>query len=563
MIDHQLRTRLRSGLDEPLTAPLARVAEAFADKPAIDFLGRVTSWADLVDQIDRLARGLAAIGVKKGDRVGLLLPNTPYYVISFYAVTRLGAIVVNFNPLYAEEEILHQVEDSGVSLMITLDLKLMLPKVLKAVEVTDLAKIVVCPLGDAMPTSIGMMYSLFKRTERFSPPAQAPCITFGRLLDIGRDAALPEVIIDPKSDLAVLQYTGGTTGRPKGAMLTHDNLVTNAAQVAYWCDDLVPGEERMLGVLPLFHVFAMTVVMNMSVQLGATMVLLPRFNLQQVLNTIARKKPTIFPGVPTLFNAIVQHPKVARFDLTSLRFCISGGAPLPVEVKSAFEAQTGCVMVEGYGLSEASPVVTCNPTSGENKAGSIGLPLDGSRLSFRDLEDPTREVVEGELGEICVRGPQVMPGYWRRPEATQDCFVDGWLRTGDVGYLDEDGYTFLVDRIKDLIIVNGYNVYPRTIEDAIYAHEEVAEVTVIGVDCPDRGQVPKAFVRLKKEGALDEAGLLAFLKPKLSPMEIPRQIEFRDELPKTMIGKLSKKELVAEERSRDPAIEPATVETVA
>ena len=348
----------------------------------------------------------------------------------------------------------------------------------------------------------------------------------------------------------MLQYTGGTTGVPKGAMLTHANLAANRAQVTRWTPELRMGQEVVLGVLPLFHVFAMTVVMNLAIEAAACMILLPRFDLTQVLKTIHTKKPTLFPGVPTIFTAINNFAHTDKYDLSSLEVCISGGAPLPVEVKAAFEGRTGCTVVEGYGLSESSPVVTCNPLVGANKPGSIGLPLPGTTIEVHDLENPERRMPQGAKGEICVRGPQVMAGYWNRPEETAEVLRNGLLRTGDVGYLDEEGYVYLVDRLKDVILCKGYNVYPRNIEEAIYAHGAVAEVTVIGIPDPLRGQSPKAFVRLKEGESLTEDELRAFLGPKISPVEIPREIEFRDELPKTMIGKLSKKELVAEEMER-------------
>ncbi|MCB1970842.1 MAG: long-chain fatty acid--CoA ligase [Geminicoccaceae bacterium] len=538
------------GVSECIHEPLARAVQRFADQTAIDFLGRQTTWRQLDEQVGKIARGLAAIGVCKGSRVALMLPNSPYYVISYHAVARLGAIVVNLNPLYAPGEVRALIADSGATVAITMDLKLMLPKILECVGEGGLERVVVCSMTDALPRSTGLLFQLFRRSELASLPDGRVALSWDRVLDLGEDAALPAVTIDPMTDLAVLQYTGGTTGLPKGAMLTHANVVTNAAQVAYWYTGHEPGMDRMLGVLPLFHVFAMTVVMNMAVQLGATMILLPRFKLSQVLDVIERKKPTIFPVVPSLLNTINNEPGIGSRNLSSLRFCISGGAPLPVEVKESFERRTGSVVVEGYGLSEVSPVVTCNPTTGPNKPGSIGLPMPGTTVSLRDPDNPAVEVGRGEPGEICVRGPAVMRGYWRNGEATRATFVDGWLRTGDIGRMDEDGYLFLIDRIKDLILVNGYNVYPRVVEDALYTHEAVEEAIVIGVPDDEHGELPKAFVKLREGAQLDPGELRVFLAARLSPMERPCEIEIRNELPKTMIGKLSKKELVAEERAK-------------
>jgi long-chain acyl-CoA synthetase len=363
-------------------------------------------------------------------------------------------------------------------------------------------------------------------------------------------APMAPVSIDPDEDVAVLQYTGGTTGTPKGAMLTHANLTANTVQVLAWAPELEPGKECILGALPLFHVFALTVVMNIGIAKAAKIVLMPRFQLVQALKLIHREKPTMFPAVPTIFTAMLNYPAIKSYDLSSLRFCISGGAPLPLEVKLKFEAAAGCKVVEGYGLSEASPVLTCNPLEGEPVQGSIGPPLPGTLISLRDIDDPTREVAQGERGELCAKGPQIMKGYWKKPEETEKQFVGDFLRTGDVAIMDKNGYFSIVDRIKDLIICSGYNVYPRRIEEAIYEHPAVEEVTVIGIEDRYRGEAPKAFIKLKNGMTATSAEILRHLEAKISKIELPSEIEFRDSLPKTMIGKLSKKELAAEEAAR-------------
>jgi long-chain acyl-CoA synthetase len=367
------------------------------------------------------------------------------------------------------------------------------------------------------------------------------------------DGHAERVRIDPLTDVAVLQYTGGTTGTPKGAMLTHANIYVNAQQVASWEPDLKDGCERVLGVLPFFHVFALTVVMCVAITRAAEIIIMPRFSLDDALKLIDRTKPTIMPSVPTLLNAIMSHPRLKNYDLSSLKFCLSGGAALPVEVKHRFEAITGCKVVEGYGLSETSPVVTCNPLDGPLKPGSIGVPLPGTVISLRDLADPTKEVPVGEKGEICIKGPQVMRGYYKRPEDTAEQTVGEFLRTGDVARMDEDGYFFIEDRIKDLIISSGFNVYPRRVEEAIYEHPAVIEVTVIGIRDKKRGEAPKAFVRLKPGASATAEELLVHLQARISKIEMPSVIEFRDQLPKTMIGKLSKKELKAEEDAKQRA----------
>jgi long-chain acyl-CoA synthetase len=333
-------------------------------------------------------------------------------------------------------------------------------------------------------------------------------------------------------------------------MLTHANLTVNCQQGAAWATNLRSGQERTLAVLPFFHVFAMTAVMNFALQEGAEVVMMPRFVLDDALKLIDKTKPTVMPGVPTMFIAMLNHPKLNTFDLSSLKYCVSGGAPLPVDVKERFEKVTGCKVVEAYGLSEASPGVTCNPVEGPVKSGSIGQPLPGTIVSLRDLADPAREVAQGEKGEICVKGPQVMKGYWKKPEETANQLVGGFLRTGDVAIMDEEGFIFIVDRIKDLIICSGYNVYPRRIEEAIYEHPAVEEVTVIGIKDEYRGEAPKAFIKLKAGASATEADIRSHIETRLSKIEMPAQIEFREALPKTMIGKLSKKELKAEEEAR-------------
>jgi long-chain acyl-CoA synthetase len=533
--------------EEPLTLAFDRAVEKHGNRPCIHFLGKTYSYRAIGKLVNRAAKGFQSLGVSKGVKVGILLPNTPYFVICYYAILKAGGTVVNFNPLYVGEEIQHQIEDSETRIMVTLDLEALLPKASQMLDRTALEKVVVCSMAKALPFPKNMLFAVAKRGEVAAIPADGRHLAFEELLR--NDGGYVAYEIRPREDVAVLQYTGGTTGVPKGAMLTHANIAANARQVSMWDPRLKPGNERVLGVLPLFHVFAMTVVMNQMVLIGAEMILLPRFELDQVLKVIDRRRPSLFPAVPTIYNAISHHPDLERYDLSCLELCLSGGAPLPLEVKSAFESLTGCHVVEGYGLSETSPVATCNPATGAGKDGSVRLPMPGTVIEIHDLENPGRLLAPRERGEIRVRGPQVMAGYWGRKEATAETMIDGALRTGDVGYMDEEGYVFLVDRIKDLIICGGYNVYPRVIEEAIYRHDSVLEVTVVGVPDNYRGEAPKAFVCLREGHTLTAEALLAFLEDKLSKIELPEHIEFRDELPKTMIGKLSKKELQAEERA--------------
>ena len=535
--------------EEPLTVALDRSVELYESNTCVDFLGRRFSYKEIGDLVARAAKGFQELGVDKGVKVGLLLPNTPYSVVCYYAVLKAGGTVVNFNPLYVAEEVERQIADSETRIMVTMDLKLTLPKASGALGRTPLEKVVVCSMAEALPFAKSGLFRLLGRGQQAPTPDDGLHLSFEDLTD--NDGAYRPADIDPRRDVAVLQYTGGTTGRPMGAMLTHANIAANARQVALWNPAVRPGEERVLGVLPLFHVFAMTVVMNLGVLTGAELILVPRFEIGMVLRTIRRCRPTQFPGVPTLFNALLHHRRVDGEALASLQFCLSGGAPLPGEVRREFEALTGCRLIEGYGLSETSPVVTCNPLDGEAKDGSVGLPLPGTQVEIRALDDPDHRPGTGESGEVCLRGPQIMAGYWRQPEATAKALSDGWMHTGDVGYLDEDGYLFLIDRIKDLILRSGYNVYPRVIEEAIYRHPAVAETTVCAVPDDYHGEVPKAFVRVKDGEALSAEELLAFLADKLSPIEMPKAVEFRDELPRTLVGKLSKKELIAEETARN------------
>lgn len=529
---------------KPVQNILIDMARAHPDYPCLNFLGAKMTYGEVLDEARRAARGLQDMGVGPGTHVGLCLPNSPYYVIGYFATLMAGATVVNFNPLYTAEELSKQIEDSGVEVMFTLDMKTIYAKVSTALHKTSLRALIVCSLADALPPIKGLMMQAFKRAEIAVVATDLSHVPYRLLIaDSGAPAA---VTIDPGTGIAVIQYTGGTTGIPKGAMLSHANVSANAEQVCQRLGDAKPGEDRMLCVIPFFHVFAMTAGMNLGLSIGAELILLPRFDLDLVLETINNQRPTLFPAVPTIFGAINGHADLDDFDLSSIRYCISGGAPLPIDVKETFENKCGCAVVEGYGLSEASPVVACNPPLGENKPGSVGLPLQWTEVQVRDLVDPTRVLDQGEHGELVVRGPQVMVSYLNREDETNDAFSAGWLRTGDVGKIDQDGYIFITDRIKELIICSGFNVYPRVIEDALYRHADVAEAVVIGVPDAYRGEVPKAFVTLKPGGTVTEQDLMSFVHDILNPTERPAFVEIRAELPKTLIGKLSKKELTAE-----------------
>ena len=529
----------------PVTRLLDDAVERFAERPCLDFLGKTSTYGEIGDLVQRAAKGFAALGVRPGVRVGLMLPNTPYYVIAYFGVLRAGGTVVNINPLYVEREIRHLIADAGCGIVVTLDLKLIYDVLERLRDGNPLKTLVVCPMADILPFPKDMLYRALHRRDQAEFVADGAHVAFAALVD--NDGRFEPPAIDSIRDVAVLQYTGGTTGMPKGAMLSHTNLVANVRQCLAWFPEFRPGEERTLAVLPFFHVFAMTVVMNLSIAAGAEIVLLPRFDLKELLKTIHHKRPTSFPGVPTLFTAINNAKHLDRYDLTSIRSCISGGAPLPVEVKTQFEALTGCTLVEGYGLSETSPVVACNPLKGVNKPGSVGPPMPGTEIDIVSVDEPTHVLGPGERGEVRVRGPQVMLGYWAQPEATADVLRDGAIRTGDIGYLDADGYLFLVDRIKDVVIAGGYKIYPRLVEEAIFQHPQVRECIVIGVPDRYRGQTVKAFVVVREGERLAADDLIAFLKERLSPIEMPKLIEFRESLPRTLIGKPSKRALEQEE----------------
>ena len=534
-----------------LTELLDRTVARHPDWTAIDFLGRRWTYGEIGALVERAARGLQDNGLKKGDRFGLCLPNTPYFVILYFAALRVGATIVNFNPLYVERELEHQIRDSGTCMMAVPDLAAIHGKVLAVAAATKLDRIIVCPMAGVLPWAMGLGFRLLKRGEHARVPADGRHVHWEDLI---ASLSPPRPVEQSPDDIAVLQYTGGTTGVPKGAMLTHANLSANSAQMAIHVGDHPDVQERTLGVLPMFHVFALTTVLNYSVDTGAEMILLPRFDLHQMLKTMARTRPTQFFGVPTIYVAINGTDKAELAGFADVRCCISGGAPLPLEVRETFEERAGVAVVEGYGLSEASPIITCNPLTGAVKDNSCGPAFPGTVIEIRSLDDPHTIFPQGEKGEVCARGPQVMRGYWANEAATEATFVDGALRTGDVGYLDPDGYLFLVDRIKDVILCGGYNVYPRVIEDAIYQHPAIKEAIAIGVPDAYRGQAPKLFVVFQDGMSASIEELCDFLGQRINKIEMPREIEIRATLPKTMIGKLSRKELVAEEQAKIPAL---------
>jgi long-chain acyl-CoA synthetase len=519
--------------------------------PLLDFMGRTYSYAETLDGANRVACGLKALGYGPGDRIGLYLPNVPHYVAAYYGILKLGATVVNFSPLYTAAELAHQVADSGTRVLFTLSAKALLPTALKVLEESALERLVVGSVAGALPAGKSLLYRLLKRKEVAERPHDPRILAFSKL--IANSGACTAAQIDPETHLALIQYTGGTTGVPKGAMLTHQNLSANARQVM-GLDPHVGEEDRILGVLPFFHVFANTCVLNRTVLNGGTIVMLPRFDATQALAAITRTKVTALPGVPTMYQALLDNPNLAKTDFSSLRVCISGGAPLPAELKLRFEAATGAKLVEGYGLSESSGVISANPYEQEGKAGSIGQPIPGTWVKLVDKEDPTKPAPAGEPGEIVARGPQIMKGYWNRPDADADTFADGWLRTGDVGEIDADGFIRIVDRLKDMLAVSGFKVFPSQIEAILYHHPAVREAMVIGIPDPYRGEHPRAYITLNEGIAADGAELKEWLNPQLGRHERVDQVVIRLNMPKTMIGKLSRKDLVAEVMAEEAAL---------
>lgn len=534
-------------LQKPLYHILDRAAEKYGAEKAADFLGKVWTYAELAGLTNRIAAGLQKMGVKKGVKVGLFLPNTPYSILFYYGILKAGGTVVNYNPLYVERELTAQVEDSETDIMVTVDLKVLCDKMAHVLHETRLQKVIICPFAAALPFPKSLLFPLLKAKDVAKLPADARYVGYDSVLD--NDGQPESVTIDPAEDIAVLQYTGGTTGVPKGAMLTHANIYANVMQATHWIRGSEPYKDCIIGVLPLFHVFAMTVVLNWSVWNGVKILLQPKFDLNALMQLIKKHKPSFFPAVPAIFNAIATHPEVGAYDFSCLKFCLSGGAPLPADVKRLFEEKTGSkAIAEGYGLTESSPVATVNPVGGKIKTGSVGQPLPGTVVEIVSREDGKTVLPVGEKGEVCITGPQVMKGYYNKPEATAEVLRNGRLHTGDVGYIDGEGYLYLVDRIKDLILVRGYNVYPRIVEEAIYLHPSVEECIVAGVPDEDRGETVWAWVKPVAGRKLTEADLQAFLKDKLNPIEYPRKIIIRDQpLPKTAVGKLSRKDLLAQE----------------
>jgi long-chain acyl-CoA synthetase len=544
----------------PVQQLLDDAVRRWPENPAIEFMGRTLTYRELGELANRAAKGFQDLGVGPGVHVGLFMPNTPHYPIAFFGVLKAGGTVVNYSPLDAERVLAHKIADSETDMLVTLDLAALYPQMSRMLGTTRLKKLVVGNLADYAGQPAAVRAHLQGAGQLAPVAADDRHLTFEQLL--ATDGAYePHALGDLTQAVVALQYTGGTTGLPKGAMLTHANLTAACAQYMETSQGdprvLTEGQERSLVVLPLFHIYALTVNLLFGIRLGALLVLHPRFELDAVINDLIAKKISVFCGVPTMYMALAGHPKIKEGGLRSLRFCGSGGAPLPVEVGQRFFELTGAQLCEGWGMTETSPTGTFTPAFGMRKAGSCGMPIPNIELKFESLTEPGKEAAPGEPGELCIRGPNVMKGYWKNPEATaRSLTADGFFRSGDVARMDEDGFVFIVDRTKDMLLCGGYNVYPRVIEEAIYEHPSVEEACVIGIPDAYRGQSPKAFVKLKRDAAaLSLDDLKAFLKDRVGKHEMITALEVRSDLPKSPVGKLLKRELVDEEARGRAALE--------
>jgi len=526
---------------------LDRTAKQFPERPALIFQGTVISFRELKDSVDRFATCLADFGVKKGDAVALLLPNVIPCVVANFAVLKIGALVVMNNPLYSDPELEHQFNDSGSKVLITLDV--LATRMIALRPKTKIKQIVYTCIGDYLPTIKRVLGKLLKKYPFADIPATTDVYKWKDCL--AKYGPNPPAVKNSFDDVAMYQYTGGTTGVSKGVMLTHANLSKQVQQCCAWFPKFAKGTEIMLGALPYFHVFGLSVSMNFSVYMGWAQVLVPRPQPQPLLEAIRNFRPTFAPLVPTMYIGMLNHPDLKKTDMSCIKGAFSGSAPLPVEVIQEFEKATGAVIVEGFGMTETTPVTHINPfAGGARKAGSVGLPISDTECRIVDLEDGITDVPVGERGELIVKGPQIMKGYKDRPEETANTLKDGWVYTGDIATMDEDGYFYIVDRKKDMIISGGFNVYPRDIDEVYYEHAKVQEACSIGIPDAKRGENVKLFIVLREGETATQEEMIAYGKTKLAAYKLPTEVEFRKELPKTNVGKILRKELRAEELAK-------------
>ncbi|TAH51287.1 MAG: long-chain fatty acid--CoA ligase [Chloroflexota bacterium] len=510
------------------------------------FAGRL-SYRDLEEATNRFANALIQLGVQKGDRVALLFPNSPQFVIAFFGALKAGAVAIAFNPIYTEYEIERQLNDCGAETVVTMTK--WYPAIKKVQANTRVTRVIATNIKDYFHPLASLLFTLAKeKQEGFRVQLDPKDYSFKMMLQ-NASPAKPNVPLTP-DDVALLQYTGGTTGVPKGAVLTHRNLVANCLQSSAWFTTAQDGKEITLAVIPFFHMYGMQIGMLLTMYKAGALVLFPRFDLDQAFIAIDTYKPTIFPGVPALYIALINSPDVHKHDLRSVRMCLSGAAPLPQEVQTGFEMLSGGRLVEGYGMTESSPLTHANPINGERRAGSIGVPVPSTDARIVDPENPAQELPHGAVGELAIKGPQVFQGYWNRPEESVNTLRDGWLITGDIARMDDEGFFYIVERKKDMIIVGGYKVFPRDIEEELFKYPKVKDATVIGIPHPKMGEVPKAFIVLKEGEKATEKEIVDFMKANVADYKVPRQVEFRDALPKTIIGKVLKRQLAEEEKAK-------------
>jgi long-chain acyl-CoA synthetase len=531
--------------DITLGTVLHQTALKFPDHTALLFYGKKIVYSELDALANRFAHALAGLGVRKGDRVALMLPNIPQMVIAYYGTIRFGAVAVPVNPLYHEHELEVQLKDSGAEMLVAVDL--FHPVISPVLPKTSVRHLILCSIKDFLPFPLNVLYPLKARIDKqwVSVQRVPPIYDFMDLIR-GEPTAAVDAAVSP-DDTALLQYTGGTTGVPKGAVLTHRNLVVNAVQSRAWLTIRNEGEAVILGVIPFFHVYGMTTAMNLGILIGAELLLLPKFHTKEVLRFIDKYRPGIFPGIQAMYLAIGNYPRIRKYDLTSLKVAISGAGPLMHEVQEWFEHLTKARIIEGYGLSEASPVTHANPIFGKRKIGSIGLPWPDTEARIVDIETGEKTLPVGEAGELVIRGPQVMKEYWNRPEETAYALRGGWLHTGDIATMDEDGYFFIVDRIKDMIKTVGENVYPREVEEVLFTHPKVKEAVVVGIPQEFLGEEIKAYIVLKEGETATDTEIIQFCRQQLSKFKVPKEVEFRDQLPKTLVGKVLRRVLRDEE----------------
>ncbi|MBP1937056.1 long-chain-fatty-acid--CoA ligase [Paenibacillus sediminis] len=522
-------------------------ANKYPNQDALYFMGKTISYERLLDLSYRMANAFKELGIRKGDRVAIMLPNSPQAVIAFYGALLIGAVVVQTNPLYKEREISHQLSDAGAAAIVTLDQ--FYERVNKVKDQTQLKHMIITSIKDYLPFPKNVLYPIVAKKE-----GTAVKVVYGdgvhsftKLIDNASNSPICEEI-DAENDLALLQYTGGTTGTPKGVMLSHLNLIANTIQSAKWSYKAVEGKERYLAALPIFHVFGLTVVLNQAIYHAASLILIPKFEVNMILETIRKMRPTMFPGAPTMYIALINNPNITNYDLSSINACISGSAALPVEVQDRFEELTKGRLIEGYGLTEASPVTHANPIWGRRKIGTIGIPFPDTDAKIVDPETG-EDVPIGEVGELIVKGPQVMKGYWNRKEETFNELRNGWLFTGDMAMMDEEGYFTIMDRKKDMIIASGYNIYPREIEEVLFEHPAIKEAVVAGVKDPYRGETVKAYIVLRDGEHVTAEELEKWCRERLAAYKIPRLYAFRESLPKTMVGKVLRRQLIEEEEA--------------